>query len=176
MTNLSTSKNIPLTLIVAASENHVIGKNNTLPWHLPRDLRYFKSVTTGCPIIMGRKTYESIGKALPNRLNVVVSRNRDYQLEDAVLADSLATAIDYARKAQPDAREIHVIGGASLFAAVLPVADKLYLNRVLTTIEGDTFLPDIDWSVWQLTNSTHHPADSDNTYAMDFNVYERKST
>lgn len=166
---------MPLTLIVAATENNVIGKNNQLPWHLPRDLAYFKRVTTGCPIIMGRKTYESIGFALPQRLNIVISRNSDYHLPDATVVNDLPAAIQLAKTHQPDTDEIHIIGGASIFAAALPLVDKIYLNRVLATIEGDTFLPDIDWQSWQLSSQEHHPADAKNAYPMSFEVYQRKS-
>lgn len=161
-----------ITLIVAASQNNVIGKNNDLPWHLPRDLKYFKSVTTGCPIIMGRKTYESIGKVLPNRLNIVITRNADYALPDAEVVNSVEAAIALAKQ-QSDANEIHVIGGAAIFAATLPLVDKLYLSRVLADIDGDTFLPDIDWSAWKMVSSEHHPADDKNAYPLDFQVYRR---
>lgn len=164
---------IPISLIVAASQNNVIGKDNDLPWHLPRDLQYFKKITTGCPIIMGRKTYESIGKALPNRLNIVITRNADYQLSDADIVHDLPSAIDLARAKQADAREIHMIGGATVFAEALPLVDKIYLNRVLADFDGDTFLPEIDWSQWQLLSNEHHPADDKNAYAMDFAVYQR---
>lgn len=163
-----------VTLVVAAAQNGVIGKNNDLPWHLPRDLKYFKAITTGCPIIMGRKTYESIGKALPNRLNIVITRNADYTLADAEVTDSLEAAITLAQQQQPDAREIHVIGGATIFTAALPLLDKLYLNRVLADIDGDTYLPSIDWSVWRLINSEQYPADDKNSYALDFQVYTRR--
>ncbi len=161
------------TLIVAASKNNVIGENNRLPWHLPRDLAYFKQVTTGHPIIMGRKTYESIGKALPNRLNIVITRNPAYQLTDAVVVHSLPEAIQVAKKMQPDTDEIHIIGGASIFAQAISLVDKIYLNRVLADFDGDTFLPPIDWSQWQLIDKTHHIADDKNAYAMDFEVYRR---
>ncbi len=162
-----------VTLIVATSQNNVIGKDNQLPWHLPRDLAYFKQVTTGCPIIMGRKTYESIGKALPNRLNIVITRNPDYQLTDAVVVHSLTEAIATAKQTQPDSDEIHIIGGATIFEQAIgsEVVDKLYLNRVLADFDGDTYLTPIDWSQWQLTDTTHHEADEKNAYAMDFEVY-----
>lgn len=166
-----------ITLIVAASQNNVIGKDNDLPWHLPRDLQYFKKITTGCPIIMGRKTYESIGRALPNRLNIVITRNANYRthydVDDAEVVHDVQSAIDLAREKQADAREIHIIGGATIFAQALPLIDKIYLNRVLADFEGDTFLPNIDWSQWQLIRKEHHVADDKNAYAMDFAVYER---
>ncbi len=167
-----------ITLIVAASQNDVIGKDNDLPWHLPRDLRYFKSVTSGCPIIMGRKTYESIGKALPNRLNIVISRNRDYRLDDAQVVNSLDAAIAFAKANADRAGEIHIIGGATIFASALEqgLVDKLYLNRVLADFDGDTFLPAIPWADWELESSEHQPADEKNPYPMDFNIYLKHST
>ncbi|PID65757.1 MAG: hypothetical protein CR977_00560 [Gammaproteobacteria bacterium] len=122
---------------------------------------------------MGRKTYESIGKALPKRLNIVITRNADYQLPDAEVVHSLPAAIDLAKQRQPDAREIHIIGGAAIFAAAVPLVDKIYLNRVLAEIDGDTYLPTIDWSAWQLLDSQHHAADENNAYALDFQVYRR---
>lgn len=161
-------------MVVAAASNNVIGKDNSLPWHLPRDLLYFKKITTGCPIIMGRKTYESIGKALPKRLNIVVSRNADYKLPDATVVGSMEKAVAHAKIEQPDAREIHIIGGASLFAEALPLVDKIYLNRVLADIDGDTLLPTIAWQQWQLDQATHHAADAENAYAMNFEVYVRR--
>lgn len=164
-----------VTLVVAAAQNDVIGKDNNLPWHLPRDLKYFKTVTTGCPILMGRKTYESIGKALPNRLNIVITRNTDYVLPDAEVVHGIEAAIALAKQQQPNAREIHIIGGAAIFAAALPLVDKLYLNRVLADIDGDTYLPPIDWSAWSLTHSEQHTADEDHAYALDFQVYRRYS-
>lgn len=162
-----------ITLVVAASQNNIIGKDNALPWHLPRDLAYFKRITTGCPIIMGRKTYESIGKALPNRLNIVITRNSDYQLPDAEVVNSLAAAIELAQTQQPDARETHIIGGATIFEQALPLIDKLYLNRVLADIDGDTALPDIHWENWKKISTEHHEADEKNAYALNFEVYQR---
>ncbi|MGY0398604.1 MAG: dihydrofolate reductase [Ostreibacterium sp.] len=165
---------LPLSLIVAVSSNNVIGENNGLPWHLPRDLAYFKSVTLNCPIIMGRKTYESIGKSLPNRLNIVITRNPDYQLTDAIVVNSFNNAIKLAKQQQPNAREILIIGGASLFAKALPLVDKIYLNRILANIKGDTYLPKIDWSQWHLISTTHHAADETNAFPLDFEIYEKQ--
>ncbi|PIE45805.1 MAG: dihydrofolate reductase [Gammaproteobacteria bacterium] len=164
-----------ISLIVAAADNNVIGKNNQLPWHLPRDLQYFKRITTGCPIIMGRKTYESIGKALPQRLNIVITHNSNYLLEDAEVVHSLPAAIELAKHRQADAREIHIIGGAAIFTEAIPLIDKIYLNRVRADIDGDTLLPAIDWQQWQLIDKTHHAADDKNAYALDFEVYSRQN-
>ncbi len=163
-----------VTMIVAASQNNVIGKNNDLPWHLPRDLQYFKKITTGCPIIMGRKTYESIGKALPNRLNIVVTRNKNYQLADAEVVNDLPSAIERAKQHCND-KEIHIIGGATIFVQALEerLVSKIYLNRVLADFDGDTFLPEIDWQQWKLISQEHHSTDEKNNYAMTFNVYSK---
>ncbi len=163
----------PLSVIVAASQNDVIGNNNQLPWHLPRDLAYFKKITMGCPIIMGRKTYESISKALPGRLNIVITRNRDYCQNDVLVVNSLDDAIAEAQQKQPDAKEIHIIGGATIFVQALSVANKMYLNRVLADCDGDAKLPEIDWSQWDLLSREHHPADEKNNFAIDFEVYEK---
>ncbi|MPV86097.1 dihydrofolate reductase [Ostreibacterium oceani] len=185
MSNNTTKTQNPITLIVAASTNDIIGRDNQLPWHLPRDLAYFKAITTGCPIIMGRKTYESIGKALPNRLNIVITRNPDYQLPDAEVTLSVSDAIAIAQKWLDNQAnnndgsdkncqsEIHIIGGAAIFAEALPLVDKIYLNRVLADFDGDTYLPAIDWTQFKQTASTHHAADDKNAYAMAFEVYER---
>lgn len=162
-----------LTLIVAVSDNQVIGLSNQLPWHLPRDLAYFKQVTLGCPVIMGRKTYESIGKALPKRSNLVITHNRDYHLDDALVVNSLAEAIEKAKTLPSRNGEVHIIGGATLFEKALLLVDKIYLNRVRATIEGDTFFPAINPALWRLTEQTHHPADLNNIYALDFQVFEK---
>lgn len=130
------------------SENRVIGVENRLPWHIPEDLKRFRKITTGHPIIMGRKTFESIGKPLPNRTNIVVTRNRDYRAEGIVTAFSLAEAMDWAARA-PGAGEVFVIGGAELFREALPRADRIYLTEVKWPFEGDTFLPEFDESLFQ---------------------------
>lgn len=158
-----------VSLIVAAADNEVIGVNNQLPWHLPKDLAYFKKVTTGNSIIMGRKTYESIGKALPNRQNIVITRQAGYQLSDAEVVYDLNHAIELA---QSD--EIFIIGGAEIFQQTLAFADRLYLNRIKADFEGDTFLPKINWTEWQEISKESAKADDKNEFAIDFLVYERK--
>ncbi len=129
-----------LSIIVAMTEDRVIGRNNTLPWHLSEDLVRFKKITMGHPIIMGRRTYDSIGKPLPGRTNVVVTRNRALNIDGVLLCGSLADAV----ASQKGSDEIFVIGGASLFDAALPIADKLYLTLIHETISGDTYFPMID--------------------------------
>lgn len=158
-----------VSLIVAASDNDVIGVNNQLPWHLPKDLAYFKKITTGSSIIMGRKTYESIGKALPNRQNIVVTRQTSYQLTDAIVTDNLQGAIDIA-----ESDEVFIIGGAEIFRQSLAIANRLYLNRIKTEVEGDTFLPQINWDDWEQVFADSALADEKNKFAIDFLVYQRK--
>lgn len=134
-----------ISLIVAVSSNHVIGKNNTLPWHLPEDLKRFRALTTGHHIIMGRKTYESLGRLLPDRTTVIVTRNPNFQVEGAVVVHSLAEA---AKVCENDS-EAFIIGGAELYQQGLQYAQKLYLTQVETVVEGDAFFPPINENIWQ---------------------------
>ncbi len=140
-----------LSLICAMAENRVIGRNNSLPWHLSEDLKYFKRVTMGSPIIMGRKTWESIGRPLPGRSNIVVTRNKDYQAEGAKVVESLPAAISLAESIAliDGSEEAFVIGGAELYRLALPEADCFHLTRVHAEVEGDTRLDDFDESRWQ---------------------------
>jgi dihydrofolate reductase len=139
------------SLIVAMSENRVIGRDNGLPWHIPEDLRFFKTVTMGKPIIMGRKTFESIGRPLPGRRNIVVSRDPGYSAKGVdvrrSLDDAIALAAGSARETGQD--EIFVIGGGTIFEAALPIADRIYLTRIHARIEGDVFFPEIDPLIWK---------------------------
>lgn len=141
-----------LSLIVAYAKNNVIGINNTLPWHLPEDLKRFRALTTGHHIIMGRKTYESLGRLLPGRTTVIVTRNMAYKLEGALIAHSLEEAV---RICQSD-QEVFVIGGAELYQDGLKLADKLYITEVDLLVEGDAFFPTVDVHVWQETSREVH--------------------
>lgn len=141
-----------LSLIVAFAKNNVIGINNTLPWHLPEDLKRFRALTTGHHIIMGRKTYESLGRLLPGRTTVIVTRNNNYKLEGALIAHSLESAVDLC---QNDA-EAFVIGGAELYQDGLRLANKLYITEVDLSIEGDAFFPNLDLNLWQETSREAH--------------------
>lgn len=165
-----------LSIIVAAARNGVIGRNNTLPWHLPEDLRYFKRITMGKPVVMGRRTFESIGRPLPGRTNIVVTRQPDYAFEGlrvvSSLEQALALAEDIARADGAD--ELMVIGGAEIYRAALPVAGRIYLTEVHADVEGDAFLPSIDWSVWREVSRQRFEADDQNPYPYSFVVYERK--
>ncbi len=141
-----------LSLIVAVANNHVIGINNTLPWHLPEDLKRFRALTTGHHIIMGRKTYESLGRLLPGRTTVIVTRNKDYKLEGALVAHSLQAALYLCLNDV----EAFVIGGAELYQDGLKLANKLYITEVDLEVTGDAFFPAIDMQEWLETSREAH--------------------
>jgi len=158
-----------LSCIVAVSENGVIGRDNDLPWHLPADLNRFKSLTMGHPIVMGRKTYDSIGRPLPGRRSVVLTRSGEYAPEGVTVVGSLEEALD----ACEGESEVFVIGGASLFSEALPRADRLYLTRVHADVEGDTFFPPVDFDRWLLADRVDHPADEKNEFSCSFERWDR---
>jgi len=166
---------IRLALIVAAAENGVIGRNNALPWYLPEDLRYFKRVTMGKPIIMGRKTFASIGKPLPGRTNIVITRNPSFLAEGVKVVSSLAAALELAQQLAvvDDAEEAVVIGGAEIYQAALPFADRLYFTEVHASFEGDAVLPAIEWAQWREVSRERHAAQAPNPYDYSFVCYER---
>jgi len=153
-----------VSLVVAAAENNAIGAGNALPWHLPDDLKRFKALTLGKPIVMGRRTYDSIGKALPGRTNIVVTRRRDVRADGCIIVAS----VDEAFAAAEPAPEVMVIGGADLFRQTLPRADVIYLTRVHAQIAGDTFFPDLVPDDWIERDSEHHPADDRHSHAFTF--------
>ena len=161
-----------ISFIVAASENNVIGKDNKLPWCLPTDMRYFKNVTWGMPVIMGRKSFESLGKALKGRTNIVVSRNKDWKAPDVQVVQTIDQAIT--RATQSDAKEIFIIGGAEIFRSALPSADRIYLTLVHGNFDGDAFFPEMDRGEWKLKSNRDCEADEKNPYALSFQVWERK--
>lgn len=162
-----------LSLIVAASENNAIGINNTLPWHLPEDLKFFKRTTIGKPVIMGRKTFESIAQPLPGRLNIVLSGNRNFPVPDRVLLYSdVNEAIDRLQKEQTE--EAFIVGGGKVFEATMPLIDRMYITRVHTKIaNADAFFPDIDHTHWKLVWEEKHKADDKHKYDYTFQKYER---
>jgi len=133
-----------ISLLVAVAENGVIGRDNKLPWHLPADLKRFKQLSIGKPTVMGRKTWESLGRPLPGRRNIVITRNPGYQAEGAEVVHSLDEAI----KISGDAEEIIIIGGGEIFQLSLPIADRIYYTHVRAVVEGDAYFPPIDWSQW----------------------------
>ena len=166
---------IKLSVIVAVAENRVVGKNNALPWHLSEDLQYFKRATLGKPIVMGRKTFESIGRPLPGRTNIVISRNPDYFAQGIKIVSSLEQALQLAQDIAliDDSQELMVIGGAAIYAAAIPVADRLYVTEVHAEVEGDAYLPNIDWGNWIESSRERHRAIAPNPYDYSFVVYDR---
>jgi dihydrofolate reductase len=161
-----------LSLVAAASENNVIGKDNALPWKLPDDMRHFREMTQGKPVIMGRKTFASIGHPLPNRLNIVITRRDDFDAEGIESAPSLDDALKVARKS--GAKEACVIGGGEVYRQALDIADRIYFTRVHETIEGDAFFPSIDPTIWHVASKEEHAKDDDHAYAFTFITYERR--
>lgn len=159
-----------VTLVVAASEGGVIGRHGAMPWHLPADLAHFKRVTMGHPIVMGRKTYASIGRALPGRLNVVVTRDRAFAAPGVTVAHSL----DEALAACGDAAEVMVIGGGELYREALPRAARVHLTRVHASIDGDTHFPALDPAQWHEVAREERTADAANPHAMAFLTFERR--
>jgi dihydrofolate reductase len=158
-----------ITLIVAVSDNGVIGRDNALPWHLPEDLKRFKRLTMGKPIVMGRKTFESIGKPLPGRQNIVATRDANYQRNGITVVHG----VDEAVKAAADAPEIMVIGGADLFRLFLPRAGRVHLTRVHANVDGDVKWPPLN-GAWAAVGSESHAADERHAHAMTFEVWEKR--
>ncbi len=159
-----------LALIAAVARNGVIGRGGDLPWRIPADLRFFKATTMGKPMIMGRRTFESIGKALPGRTSIVVTRQADFAAEDVEVAGDLAQALKIA--ADLGAEEAMVIGGGEIYAAALPRADRIYLTEVHIDAEGDVHFPPLDPAQWRELSRDDHPAEGD-TPAFSFVILER---
>jgi dihydrofolate reductase len=159
-----------ISLVVAASTNNVIGSDGGLPWHLPDDLKHFKRLTVGKPVIMGRRTFESIGRPLPDRRNIVMTRDAVYAAEGCDVVTSVDEALDLVE----DADEVMIIGGGQVYRDFLPHADRIYLTRVQADVEGDTYFPDIDEAGWRLVSSEPHAADEKHAYAFDVMVFERR--
>jgi len=160
-----------LSIIVAMSENRVIGRAGTLPWHLSADLKRFKKLTMGHAIVMGRKTYESIGRPLPGRVSIVLSRDPKYLVAGVDVVENLEQALAKTRE-----EEVFVIGGAQLYEIALPLAERLYLTEVGTTIDGDVFFPTCDWSQWELIKSLPTEIDEKSGLPYCFKTYHRKKT
>lgn len=150
--------------------NREIGVDNQLPWHLPKDLKHFKEITYGHPIIMGRKTYESIGKPLPNRTNIVISRKKDWFEEGILIVGSIKEAIKFGQKIDED---IFIIGGGNIFEQTMDIADKLEVTEIKTNIEADTFFPKIDPKIWTKTDEVCHEKDEKNNFDFCFQTFQR---
>ncbi len=159
-----------LSIIVAVAENNVIGHNNSLIWHISEDLKYFKRVTSGHTVIMGRKTFESIGKPLPNRTNIVISRNADFKPNGVIVVSSLEEAVAKTNSGE----ESFIIGGGSIYREAMGLADKLYLTKVHHSYEGDTFFPEIG-DEWKEISREDFERGEKFEYPFSFIVYERKN-
>ncbi len=159
------------SIIVAADENNAIGKDNNLLCHLPNDLKFFKSVTEGYPVIMGRKTFESLPKgALPNRRNIVITRNKDLHYERCEMVSSIAEAIELCKN-EP---QLFFIGGGTIYKEAIDIADKLYLTRIHHTFEGtDTFFPDVDTAIWEEISKEDHEPDEKHKYGYSFITFQK---
>lgn len=161
-----------ITLVVAASENNAIGLNNQLLWHLPKDMRFFKNTTWGMPILMGRKTFESMGsKPLNGRLNIIITRNKNWVSEDVTVVHTMEEAIALATKFSYN--ELLIIGGGEIYEMALPIAQKIWLTRVHTTIEGDVYFPTLN-ADWEMVSSTQNAADEKHKFSFDFECWKRK--
>lgn len=158
-----------ISAIVAMSQNRVIGKENQLPWHLPADLKHFKQITMGKPILMGRKTHQSIGRVLPGRCNVVITRDTDFQATGCVVAHSISTAL----AAVSYSEEVVVIGGALLYEQLLPKTERLYLTVIHQEFEGDAYFPEVDVSEWREVDRADYEVDEGNPYSYSFITLDR---
>ncbi|MGK7397929.1 MAG: dihydrofolate reductase [Candidatus Cyclobacteriaceae bacterium M3_2C_046] len=160
------------SLIVAKSDNNVIGKDNDLVWHMPEDQKYFKRTTLNHYVIMGRKTFESMNKPLPKRTNVVVTRRRNYRPEGAIVVNDLSTALEIAAKEHQ--QEVFILGGGEIYKQSIPLVDRMYITEVKAEFEGDTFFPELDYSGWKEIKREEHQPDLLNPYPYAFVVWERK--
>ena len=167
---------IRLSMMVAKASNNVIGRDNKLPWYLPNDLKYFKQVTFGKPVIMGRKTWESLKGPLPGRTNIVITRQPDYLADGAKVVATLDDAVAMAENVAfiEGQEEAVIMGGAEIYSLALPQAERLYLTEVHANVEGDTFFPEYDASEWQQIAREDFVAEGPNPYDYSFVVYERQ--
>lgn len=159
-----------ITIIAAIAENNALGKDNQLIWHLPADLKRFKQVTLNHHIIMGRKTFESLGKPLPNRTSIIITRNKDYKVADCIVVNSLNKALEAAEKDENP----YILGGAEIYKQAIKIADKLDLTFIHHTFNADAFFPTIDPSIWKETSRQHFKADEKNKYDYSFVSYVKK--
>lgn len=160
-----------ISLVVAAANNNVIGKDNQLVWNLPNDMKFFKNVTWGMPVVMGRKTFESLGKPLPGRKNIILTRQSDWKVEGTVAVKSFDDAVFLVK--EMDVKQMMVIGGGEIFKMVFPKANRIYITRVDAEPEGDAFFPVIDPKEWKLVSKKDHEADAKHAYNYSFQVWER---
>jgi len=159
-----------LSIIVAASVNNIIGADGGLPWRLPEDLKRFREVTMGKPIIMGRSTWESIGRALPGRISIIVTRQAGYEAEGSIVVESINAAM----KAAGDAEEVMVIGGGEIYRQFLPQADRIYLTRVLAEVTGDTTFPELDLNEWSVVSVGEYPVGDEREIGFEIETLDRR--
>jgi dihydrofolate reductase len=172
MATTSNQQNMIVSLIVAAAKNNVIGKNNDLPWHLPNDMKYFKNTTWGMPLIMGRKTFESMkNEPLGGRVNVVITKRTGWKAEGAVVVNNWNDAMFVANDA--DCKEVFVIGGGQIFKEAIRKADRIYMTRVHTIVDGDVFFPEIDPKRWKVVSKRDCFADARHQYDYSFEIWEK---
>lgn len=160
-----------IILVAAAAENNALGKDNAMLWHLPDDFKHFKSLTTGHFIVMGRKTFESLPGILPNRTHIVITRQKDFKAENAIVVASLKEALSIV----PDGEDCFVIGGGETYRMALPIANKVELTRVHTTLDADAFFPELPKDEWELIDQRFHEKDERHKYAFTFETYRRKA-
>lgn len=162
-----------LSLLVAASANNVIGKNNQLPWHLPTDMRFFKNTTWGLPVVMGRKTFDAMKEEpLPGRVNIAITRQKEWRRQGVIITYSLQEAINAAQ--ETDSNEVFIIGGGEIFKEAITIADRIYMTRVHAVVDGDVFFPDIDENKWKLTAKRDCFADEKHAFDFSFERWERR--
>lgn len=160
-----------VSIIVATADNNVIGKDNQLIWHLPADLKHFKQLTMGHPILMGRKTYESIGKPLPGRTSIIITRQEDFRAEGCIVTHSVEEAIAKAKELD---EQVYIIGGAEIYKQALPLTDCIELTKIQHHFEGDTYFPEIKNSEWEIVSEENHTPDEKNKYNYTFLTLKRK--
>lgn len=159
-----------VTIVVAIGKNNGIGSDNQMLWHLPKDLKHFKDITSGHPIIMGRKTYESIGKALPDRTNIVISGRKNWYEEGILIVSSIKEAVKFAKKID---EEVFIIGGGNIYKQTMDMADRLEVTLVDADLDADTFFPVIDEKIWKKTSEVCHEKDEKNAYDFCFQTFEK---
>lgn len=170
--DIQSRKDLSVGMVVAASTNNAIGKNNQLLWNLPNDMKFFKNVTWGFPVLMGRKTFEALGKPLAGRINIVISRQTDWNAEGVIIASNLEDAINKA--VETNARQIFIIGGGEIFEQSMSIADTIYLTRVHAEFDADSFFPVIDENGWKLVSNTDFGTDGKHAYAYSFQVWKKQ--
>ncbi|MBS1682668.1 MAG: dihydrofolate reductase [Bacteroidetes bacterium] len=163
-----------ISIIAAVAQNRTIGKANDLPWRLPDDMKYFMQTTQGHHVVMGRKNYQSLPekfKPLPNRTNIVISRQKNFSAQGCIVVNDLPTAVSLSK--QNNETELFIIGGAEIYSLALPITDKLFLTEIKAEIEGDTFFPAFEKNAWQEISRVHHPVDAKHSFEFDFVIYQR---